>query len=170
LFQAGVELRPAILAVERLDPWPTGLWQLALVKCDTEPLLQQTTRNDSPTQPKSFTRTMHKSKIENPHRKSTPKILQYIQLYGCYASCYSMVFGLAMSVCTSVRMNAAISETTKNQEERYSRVPRLSDTRYSAYGSKGKWRYASSKARLKCATYPWYQYVVMVDRFKRYPR
>jgi len=36
----------------------------------------------------------------------------------------------------------------KNKEERYSRVPRLSDTRYSA-----KWRYASSKARLKCATY-----------------
>jgi len=35
-----------------------------------------------------------------------------------------------------------------NKEERYSRVPRLSDTRYSA-----KRRYASSKARLKCATY-----------------
>jgi len=35
-----------------------------------------------------------------------------------------------------------------NKEERYSRVPRLSDTRYSA-----KWRYASSKARLRCATY-----------------
>jgi len=34
--------------------------------------------------------------------------LQYIQLYGCYASCYSMVFGLAMSVCTSVRMNAIV--------------------------------------------------------------
>jgi len=28
------------------------------------------------------------------------------------------------------------------------KVPRLSDTRYSS-----KWRYASSKARLKCATY-----------------
>jgi len=37
-----------------------------------------------------------------------------------------------------------------NKEERYSRVPRLSGTRYSA---KEKWRYASSKARLKCATY-----------------
>jgi len=36
----------------------------------------------------------------------------------------------------------------ENKGERYSRVPRLSDTRYSA-----KWRYASSKARLKCATY-----------------
>jgi len=36
----------------------------------------------------------------------------------------------------------------RNKGERYSRVPRLSDTRYSA-----KWRYASSKARLKCATY-----------------
>jgi len=42
----------------------------------------------------------------------------------------------------------------KNKEERFSRVPRLSDTRYSAKGTKGKWRYASSKARLKCATYP----------------
>jgi len=37
---------------------------------------------------------------------------------------------------------------SKNKEERYSRVHRLSDTRYSA-----KWRYARSKARLKCATY-----------------
>jgi len=27
-----------------------------------------------------------------------------------------------------------------NKEERYSRVPRLSDTRYSANGTKGKWR------------------------------
>jgi len=41
-----------------------------------------------------------------------------------------------------------------NKEERYSRLPRLSDTRYSAIGTKGKWRYASSKARLKFATYP----------------
>jgi len=36
----------------------------------------------------------------------------------------------------------------KNKEERYNRVPGLSDTRYSAKGTKGK--YASSKARLKC--------------------
>jgi len=41
-----------------------------------------------------------------------------------------------------------LTSENKNKEERYSRVPRLSDTRYSA-----KWRYASSKARLKCATY-----------------
>jgi len=40
-----------------------------------------------------------------------------------------------------------------NKEERYSQVPRLSDTRYSDNGTKGKWRYASSKARLKCDTY-----------------
>jgi len=32
--------------------------------------------------------------------------------------------------------------------ERYSRVPQLSDTRYSAKGTKGRWRYVSSKARL----------------------
>jgi len=31
----------------------------------------------------------------------------------------------------------------KNMEEHYSPVPRLSDTRYSAKGTKGKWRYAS---------------------------
>jgi len=29
----------------------------------------------------------------------------------------------------------------------YSRVPRLSDTRYLANGTKGKWRYASSDQR-----------------------
>jgi len=59
-----------------------------------------------------------------------------------------------------------------NREERYSRVPRLSDTRYSAKGTKGKWIYASSKARLKCATYTWSQYMVMcaVDRLMRYAR
>jgi len=47
-----------------------------------------------------------------------------------------------------------VTNHLQNKEERYSRVPRLSDTRYSANGTKGKWRYASSKARLKCATYP----------------
>jgi len=41
-----------------------------------------------------------------------------------------------------------------NKKERYIREPRLSDTRYLAKGTKEKWRYASSKARLKCATYP----------------
>jgi len=54
-------------------------------------------------------------------------------------------FQLTYTKCNSV--------INKNKEERYSRVPRLSDTRYSAKGTKGKWRYASSKARLKYATY-----------------
>jgi len=45
--------------------------------------------------------------------------------------------------------------------ERYSRVPRLSDIRYSEKGSKDKWRYASIKARLKFAIYPRSQYMVM---------
>jgi len=60
----------------------------------------------------------------------------------------------------------------KNKEERFSRVPRLSYTRYSAKGTKGKWRYASIKARLKCANYPRSQYMVMwaVDRLRRYGR
>jgi len=40
------------------------------------------------------------------------------------------------------------------KKKHYSRVPRLLDTRYSAKGTKGKWKYASSKARFKCATYP----------------
>jgi len=31
-------------------------------------------------------------------------------------------------------------DSKKNKEERYSRVPRLSDTRYSAKVTKGKWR------------------------------
>jgi len=47
-----------------------------------------------------------------------------------------------------VEINCWLAFKDKNKEERYSRVPRLSDIRYSAI-----WRYASSKARLKCATY-----------------
>jgi len=47
---------------------------------------------------------------------------------------------------TKVMIN---NEFTLNKEERYNRVPRLSDTRYSAKGTKRKWRYASSKAILK---------------------
>jgi len=58
-------------------------------------------------------------------------------------------------------MNGTTKTLTQKKEESYSRVPRLSDTRYSAKRTQGKWRYASSKARLKCATYPWSQYMVM---------
>jgi len=50
------------------------------------------------------------------------------------------------------KMKTSITTHTKyiqNKEERYSQVPRLSDTRYSANATKGKWRYASSTARLK---------------------
>jgi len=46
----------------------------------------------------------------------------------------------------------------KNKEERYSRVSRLSDTRYSAKGTKGKWRYASENEM---------RHIPAVDRFKR---
>jgi len=35
-----------------------------------------------------------------------------------------------------------------NKEERCSQIPRQSDIRYSAKGNKGRWRYASSKAKL----------------------
>jgi len=52
----------------------------------------------------------------------------------------------------SLRTNMFKTLKLKNKKERYSRVPRLSDTRYSANGNKRKWRYASSKAKLKCAT------------------
>jgi len=40
-------------------------------------------------------------------------------------------------------------------------------TRYSAKGTKRRWRHASSKSRLKCDTHQWSQYMVMwaVDRF-----
>jgi len=47
-------------------------------------------------------------------------------------------------------------KTRKNAIVEY----RPSDTRYLAKGTKGKWRYASSKARLKCVTYPRSQYMV----------
>jgi len=39
-----------------------------------------------------------------------------------------------------------MQECRSNKRERFSRVPRLSDTRYSAKGVAGRWRYASSKA------------------------
>jgi len=38
-------------------------------------------------------------------------------------------------------------------EERYSRVPRLSNTRYSAEGTKGKWRYPLSQYTVMWAAY-----------------
>jgi len=75
-----------------------------------------------------------------------------------------------------VLLNSASASTSikqlLNKGERYSQVPRLSDTRYSAKETKGKWRYASSKARLKYATYPRSQYMDMwaVDRSRRYGR
>jgi len=60
-------------------------------------------------------------------------------------------------VCTLWRASwhcpTSKDDFNSNKEERYSQIPRLSDTRYSAKGTEGKWRYASSKARLKCATY-----------------
>jgi len=65
-----------------------------------------------------------------------------------------MVFIVFQSIC-KVGISPRIKEHifNKNKEECYSRVPRLTDTRYSAKGIKGKCRYASSKERLKYATY-----------------
>jgi len=40
----------------------------------------------------------------------------------------------------------------QNKEERYSRVPPLSDTRYSANGTKGKGRYVGTKRKGRCAS------------------
>jgi len=42
---------------------------------------------------------------------------------------------------------SSTDHSKENKEERYSRVPRHSDTPYSAKGTKGKWRYASSAYR-----------------------
>jgi len=51
-----------------------------------------------------------------------------------------------------------LSDTRYSAKGTKSRVPRLSDTRYSAKGTKGKLRYAS-RAILKCVTYPRSQYI-----------
>jgi len=67
---------------------------------------------------------------------------------------FKRVFYLENGLTDSYHINYQGKNTpkrVKNKEERYSRVPRLSDTRYSAKGAKGKWRYGSSKAILKCA-------------------
>jgi len=42
-------------------------------------------------------------------------------------------------------MIETLKNINENKEERYSRIPRLSDTRYSAKGTKKKWRYAAAK-------------------------
>jgi len=42
---------------------------------------------------------------------------------------------------------------SKNNEERLTRVPRLTDIRYSVKGIKAGWRYASSKAILSRSSY-----------------
>jgi len=55
----------------------------------------------------------------------------------------------------------SVGDYMLNKEERYSRVPRLSDTRYSVKGTKGKWRYASLQSEIKMRHLP------AVDRFKR---
>jgi len=58
-------------------------------------------------------------------------------------------------VCGELHDNAhrpaSKDDCNSNKKERYSQV-QVSDTRYLAKGTKGKWSYASSKARLKCAT------------------
>jgi len=61
---------------------------------------------------------------------------------------------------------------TINKEERYSRVARLSDTRYSAKRDQGEMEICKQKSEMKCATYPRSQYMVMwaVGRFGRYTR
>jgi len=62
------------------------------------------------------------------------------------------------------RINLAWTKLNVNKEERFSRVPRLSDTRYSAKGTKGGNGDMQAAKRDKSATYR------SVDRFKRYGR
>jgi len=49
------------------------------------------------------------------------------------------------SVFTPSNESVFLQLFKSNKEERYSRVPRLSDTRYSAKGTKGKWWYSSGR-------------------------
>jgi len=59
-----------------------------------------------------------------------------------------------------------------DKEVRNCRLPRLSDTRYSAKETKGKWRYAKQQNEIEMRHLTAISYMVMwaVDRFKRYGR
>jgi len=71
--------------------------------------------------------------------------------FGSLASGVDLCFNPSLPIRLLLKLGLR-ARTNQKKEEHYSRVPRLSETRYSAKGTKGKWRYASSKARLKCAT------------------
>jgi len=73
----------------------------------------------------------------------------------------SMLTRIYLNKCQLVRLGLVKltgKEISKDKEGRYSRAPRLSDTRYSAKGTKGKWRYIPAIS------------IYGYDRFKRYGR
>jgi len=55
---------------------------------------------------------------------------------------YHKLLGISLAnIYGGTHLLTTLQNTTKkNKEERYSQVPRLSDTRNSANGTKGKWR------------------------------
>jgi len=61
---------------------------------------------------------------------------------------YCQAAGFVDNLSNLNRTSLLVHKWLKNKSKRYSRVPRLSDTRYSAKGIKWRWRYVSSKARL----------------------
>jgi len=59
-----------------------------------------------------------------------------------------------LSILRQDRMTVTEYYNEVNKKWKNAIVPRLSDTHYSAQRTKERWRNASSKARLKFATYP----------------
>jgi len=83
------------------------------------------------------------------------KVLEKSYRRGCIVYCCCFLFTLLFwSSLAPLALLSALINGCQNMEEHFSRVPRLSDTRYSDKGTKGKCKYASRKARLKGPTYP----------------
>jgi len=91
----------------------------------------------------------------------------------CYILSKNLVYPFTLRVTgsentrrmTPYLLKSYVPFKSNSKEERYSRVPRLSsDTRYSANGAKGKWRYTSSKARLNEPTYRRYTDLSVLDQ------
>jgi len=88
--------------------------------------------------------------------KTTRLVISRIYVYTLWGRNLVYPFTLRVTGSENTRrmtpylLKSYVPFKSNSKEERYSRVPRLSSTPYSANGTKGKWR---CKARLKCATY-----------------